>query len=99
MGVSGVPVPGPVAGMLLLLAWLFLRGGVDDEVESTTNGLLGHLSLLFVPAGVGVLVHWESIRSGWLALSAALIVSALISLVVTALVMQALMPDDGDDSP
>lgn len=90
VGVLELPVPGPVLGMLLLLAWLFLRGGVDDDVDSTTSGLLGHFSLLFVPAGVGVMVHWESIRSGWFALGAALVVSTVIGLVVTALVMQGL---------
>ena len=90
VGAFELPVPGPVLGMLLLLGWLFIRGGVDANVESTTSGLLGHFSLLFVPAGVGVMVHWESIRAGWLALAVALVVSTVIGLVVTALVMQGL---------
>ena len=88
VGVARLPVPGPVAGMLLLLGWLYIRRGVDDHVESATSGLLGHLSLLFVPAGVGVMVHWESIRSGWTALAVALVVSTVIGLCVSALVMQ-----------
>jgi putative effector of murein hydrolase LrgA (UPF0299 family) len=55
--VTRLPVPGPVLGMLLLLAWLLLRGGVPESVGRTADTLLAHLSLLFVPAGVGVLVH------------------------------------------
>lgn len=88
VGVTGLPVPGPVAGMLLLLAGLFARGRVDDGLATATTGLLSHLSLLFVPAGVGVMVHWDTLRSDWLALGLALVVSTLIGLAVTALVMQ-----------
>ncbi|MBV5275078.1 MAG: CidA/LrgA family protein [Lamprocystis purpurea] len=85
--VSGLPVPGPVLGMLLLLAWLGLRGGVSERVAQTADTLLGHLSLLFVPAGVGVLVHWERVRDQWPAIAAALVLGTLITLAVTALTM------------
>ncbi len=88
--VSGLPVPGPVLGMLLLLAWLFLRGTVSDGVERTADTLLGHLSLLFVPAGVGVLLHWERVRDQWLAIAAALFFGTLITLAVTGLTMWAM---------
>jgi holin-like protein len=84
---AGLPVPGPVLGLLLLLAWLMLRGGVSERVAQTADTLLGHLSLLFVPAGVGVLVHWERLRDQWPAIAAALILGTLITLAVTALTM------------
>lgn len=84
---TGLPVPGPVVGMLLLLAGLFLRGAVGHGIDAATTGLLSHLSLLFVPAGVGVMVHWSTIREAWVALSVALLVSTLVGLMVTALVM------------
>lgn len=84
---TGLPVPGPVLGMLLLLAWLFLRGGVSDDLGRTADSLFAHLSLLFVPAGVGVLVHWERVRGQWLAIAVALVLGTLITLAVTALTM------------
>jgi holin-like protein len=86
---TGLPVPGPVLGMLLLLAWLFVRGGVPESVARTADTLLSHLSLLFVPAGVGVLVHWERIRGQWAAIAAALVLGTLFTLAVTALTMTA----------
>ncbi len=86
---AGLPVPGPVLGMLLLLAWLFWRGGVPESVARTADALLGHLSLLFVPAGVGVLVHWERVRGQWAAIAFALVFGTLITLAVTALTMAA----------
>ena len=53
----GLPIPGPVVGMALLFVSLIVRGSVTEELGSTANGLLRHLSLLFVPAGVGVMAH------------------------------------------
>ena len=52
----GLPVPGPVIGMAMLFATLIARGSAPPALRDTANGLLAHLSLLFVPAGVGVMV-------------------------------------------
>ena len=50
----GLPVPGPVIGMALRFAALAIRGALSDALRDTAQGLLAHLSVLFVPAGVGV---------------------------------------------
>ena len=86
---TGLPVPGPVLGMLLLLGWLFLRRDLPELVARTADTLLSHLSLLFVPAGVGVLVHWERMRGQWAAIAAALVLGTLVTLAVTAVTMMA----------
>jgi len=79
------PVPGPVIGMGLLFLALVVRGGPGDDLESTANGLLGHLSLLFVPAGTGIMLHAERLENEWLPLAAALLVSTLLAIAVSAL--------------
>lgn len=84
----GLPVPGPVIGLLLLFAGLLWRGRLDDSLRHTANGLLQHLSLFFVPAGVGVMVHAARVANEWLALSVALIGSTLLSMGATALTLQ-----------
>ncbi len=83
-----LPIPGPVVGMFLLLAILLLHKGVAPTLESTANGILRHLSLLFVPAGVGVVIHFSRIGSEWLPITVALLASTLITLVVTAFSMR-----------
>ncbi len=50
---TGLPVPGPVCGMALLFAGLVIKGGLPAELARVGDALLGNLSLLFVPAGVG----------------------------------------------
>lgn len=83
-----LPVPGPVIGMLLLFVFLAKRGGPSDELQTTSQGLLQHLSLLFVPAGTGIMLHFQRISAEWLPLLISLLVSTTATLVVTALVMK-----------
>ena len=82
-----LPFPGPVPGMLLLFIFLTINGGIPQQLESITTPLLNNLSLLFVPAGVGVMVHFELLGSDAIPLSIALIASTVLTVAVTALVM------------
>ena len=88
---AGLPVPGPVMGMLLLFAWLMAKGEVPEAVAKTTSGLLEHLSLLFVPAGVGVVLYLDLVAAEWQAIVASLVVSTLATILVTAFVMRKLV--------
>jgi len=88
---TGLPVPGPVVGMVLLFATLAVRGGASEPLKSTASGLLSHLSLLFVPAGVGVMMHFRRVANEWLPIALALVVSTVLALAVTALVMRWLL--------
>lgn len=93
----GLPVPGPVLGMLVLLAGLIVHGAIPRELGMVGDFLLGNFSLLFVPAGVGVMLHAGLLRGEWLPLSVALVVSTLVTIAVTALVMRSLSPRDEAD--
>jgi putative effector of murein hydrolase LrgA (UPF0299 family) len=71
-----------------MFAGLLIRGGVPDELATVGDALLGHLSLLFVPAGVGVMLHLRLMEAEILPISVALIVSTLVAVAVTATLMQ-----------
>jgi holin-like protein len=86
-----LPVPGPVVGMALLFVSLMVRGTVSEDLRDTAQGLLRHLSLLFVPAGVGVMAHLHRLTREWLPISVSLVFSTLLTIAVTALVMRALL--------
>lgn len=88
---TGLPVPGPVVGMALLFVGLTARGGVPEGLGRVVDGLLSHLSLLFVPAGVGVMLHVAMLREEWLAISVSLVVSTVLTILVTGLLMTALI--------
>lgn len=80
---AGLPFPGPVLGMGLLFAGLLVRGRSDPTLDAVADTILRHLSLLFVPAAVGVMQQAGLIAANWLAISAALAISTLLTLVVT----------------
>lgn len=86
--VLGVPLPGPVIGMALLFAALTALGRVPAGLRSASEGLLRYLALLFVPAGVGLMVHYQRLESDAVAIAAALVVSTALALAVTGRVFQ-----------
>jgi holin-like protein len=98
---AGVPAPGPVIGMGLMFGFLLLRDSriglprilpkplTDGTLESTARGLLMNLSLMFVPAGVGVVGRLDLLRAQGLKLAIVLVVSTALSLLVTVLVFRA----------
>ena len=90
----GVKLPGPVIGMVLLLVALNIRW-VREPVGAAANALLAHLSLLFVPVGVGVMVHLGLLAEyGW-RLAIVVVASTLLGMVATALVLRRLWQRGG----
>jgi putative effector of murein hydrolase LrgA (UPF0299 family) len=82
-----LPFPGPVIGMLLLL--LALRAPmVREPVQACATFLLTHLSLLFVPVGVGVMTHLGLVGQFGGRMLLVIVLSTWIGLVVTALVLR-----------
>lgn len=85
---SGIGLPGPVVGLVLLLVLLAFEP-VRAPVSVAADGLLAHLSLLFVPVGVGVMTHMGLIADYGLRMLVVILVSTWIGLAVTALVLRA----------
>ena len=104
----GLPMPGPVIGLMILLVLLLARDRFalvargplqGDGVESASRGLLANLSLLFVPAGVGVVQKIDLIVDHGIAFLGVLVVSVLITLLVTVatfLIASRLLTRGGD---
>ena len=86
-----LPFPGPVLGMALLLPALRVSW-VRVPVQAAAELLLAHLSLLFVPIGVGVITHLDLISSYGARLLAVIVVSTWIGMAVTAQVLRRLLP-------
>ena len=88
-----LPFPGPVVGMVLLLGalrWPLVR----EPVAACADTLLQHLSLLFVPVGVGVMTHLALVSQYGGRMLIVIVLSTWIGLGVTALVLYKLMPEE-----
>ena len=82
-----LPFPGPVVGMLLLLVAL-QAPAVREPVAACANFLLAHLSLLFVPVGVGVMTHLGLVGEFGVRMLVVVVLSTWIGLAVTALALR-----------
>ncbi|GJD79207.1 CidA/LrgA family protein [Methylobacterium gregans] len=96
---AGLPVPGPVIGMALLLGFLTLRDRGprpllrlmpqplrDGTLEGTGRGLLANLSLMFVPAGAGIVGRLDVVQAQGLKLALVIVASTGAALAATVLV-------------
>ena len=93
-----LPLPGPVLGMLLLMLALHAPA-VAASVGAVAEFLLAHLSLLFVPVGVGVMTHLDIFSRYGLRIAVVIVLSTVLGLASTALTLQWLMRHASVDTP
>jgi holin-like protein len=85
----GIPFPGPLCGMLLLLAYLCLRGGPSDDLSSVGSKLVDNFGLLFAPAGTAIVTYGALFASDGIAIVAALVVSTLVAVLIGGVIAAA----------
>ena len=83
-----LPIPGAIIGMLLLFIFLQYRQEPSKELALCGHFLIKHLSLLFLPASVGIFFLGEVFSTHWLPITFAIVVSTALALFITAIVMQ-----------
>lgn len=83
-----LPVPGPVIGMVLFVGVLICSANMIEKAAPVVNVLLGHFSLLFVPAGVGIMDYADRIIAEWLPICVAVLGSSILTMVSTVLTIR-----------
>ena len=84
-------LPGPIIGLVLLMAFLMMRGEVSEHVSVAASSLLRYLPLLLVPPAVGVMVYAGAIAQDFWAIFGTLSLSLMISLTFAGWLMQKLI--------
>ncbi|BCO17988.1 hypothetical protein KUC3_08450 [Alteromonas sp. KC3] len=97
--VTALPIPAPLLGLLLLLGVLFAAPSFERHVAKFALFPLKHMSLLFVPAVLGVSLYWADIVENALGLFIAIVLTTAVSLGTTAWFSQRLFIKKGDSSP
>ena len=88
-----LPVPGPVIGLVLMLVCLLWTRRTDiplvadcrNRLVTTSQHLLGYLSLLFVPIGVGVIMHLQLLEAQLAKIIGVIIIGTISTMAITAL--------------
>ncbi|WP_245583398.1 CidA/LrgA family protein [Salinimicrobium terrae] len=83
-----LPISGNIIGMLFLFIALKQKWINLDKIKPASDKLLEFLVLFFIPYGVGLMVYFDLIRDYWLPISIAIIASTLLTLYVTAIILQ-----------
>jgi holin-like protein len=81
-------IPGPVIGMLLLWMALLIKNGASPELSNLSHSLIKHLSLLFLPAGVGLFFLPPAIQQYWPAVLAAMVGGTFVSMLFSGWLLQ-----------
>ncbi|WP_324711352.1 CidA/LrgA family protein [Pseudomonas citronellolis] len=84
-------IPGPIIGLVLLLAFLLARGEVGEPITLAASSLLRYLPLLLVPPAVGVMVYGRQLLADFWPLAGALALSLLASFLFAGWLMQKLI--------
>lgn len=88
---SGLPIPGPVLGMVFLFITLLLEPRLNHHIAASSEQLLRSMMIMFIPVCVGIMTSYTLLKGQWLALVAAIVISTVLAMAVGALVMQKVM--------
>ncbi len=83
-------LPGPVIGLVLLIAWLVIRKGINSDLAMVADGFSQYFGLLFVPAAVGVVLFLPQLQANALAIVSALVGSVILTIASSAIVVRLL---------
>ncbi len=81
---TGLPLPGSLIGMLLMLAVLMAYGRVPAGLRDTCHHMLKHLMLLFVPPVAGIMLYFGPLEREWIPFLLACIIGVALTIIVTA---------------
>lgn len=88
---SGLPIPGPVLGMVFLFITLLLKPGLNHHIAAASEQLLKSMMVMFIPVCVGIMTSYTLLKGQWLALVVAIVISTVLAMAVGALVMHKVM--------
>ena len=86
-----LPIPGPVAGMVLLLIALLVRASALQRVAPAANLLISNLVLLFFPIGVGIVLEWDRYKAYGVALLVSVVLGTVLAMLLVALLLKWLL--------
>jgi holin-like protein len=96
---AGLPLPGPLAGMLLMLFALMVLGRVPEGLRLACQHMLKHLMLLFIPAVAGIITYFGTMQREWIPFLAACIVGVALTIIVTAATLRWMLRRGEDSNP
>ncbi|MDA9807302.1 CidA/LrgA family protein [Alphaproteobacteria bacterium] len=96
-----ISIPGPVIGLILLLTVLLIKNkyfnastNFQNDLIRSCESLLNYLPLLFIPVGVGVVMHLTLLEDNLISVITIIILGTLLTLAITGFIMEKLLKED-----
>lgn len=89
-----LPIPASIYGLVIMLGLLISKKISLESVKGSGGFLIEIMSLMFIPAGVGLMISWTEIREIWLPLSLIILITTVLVMVVTGRITQAVITSD-----
>lgn len=86
-----MPIPAGIYGMVLLFLALELKIIKVEQIGDTARYLIDIMSIMFIPAGVGLISTWDALKSIWLQVVVICLVSTVVVMAVSGIVTQTVM--------
>ena len=98
---TDISIPGPVIGLILLLSVLLIRGKffiklpiIENDLVDFSERFLAYLPLLFIPVGVGVVMHLSLLEENLISVISIIILGTLLTLALTGFIMEKLLKEN-----
>ena len=98
---TDISIPGPVIGLILLLSFLLIRGKffikshiIENNLVDFSERFLAYLPLLFIPVGVGVVMHLSLLEENLISVISIIILGTLLTLALTGFIMEKLLKEN-----
>ncbi|WP_066720142.1 CidA/LrgA family protein [Clostridium sp. Marseille-P299] len=83
-----LPIPASIYGLVIMLALLMTKSIKVSAVKEASSFLIEIMSLMFIPAGVGLIVSWNAIKDIWVQLVIIIIITTIAVMAVTGRITQ-----------
>ena len=89
-----LPIPASIYGLVIMLILLMTKTIQVQNVKGASSFLIEIMSLMFIPAGVGLIVSWNAIKEIWIPLLSIIIITTALVMAVTGRVTQRIIQND-----
>lgn len=86
----GVPIPGNILGMLILLLLLCVKVVKLDHIKEVSDFFLKHIAFFFLPPSIGIMAAGEEVMSQWPLLLFLCVALTIVTLTATGWTVQLL---------
>ena len=92
-----LPIPASIYGIVILFTLLVSRVLHVDDIRETSSFLIAFMSMLFIPAGVGLMTSFPLLAENLIAYVVITAVSTVVVMVVTGRAAQAVIRREGKE--